>query len=102
VCHQNTKYFARLVVVVFRVFAALKFGQTTLLASLAIHLNTLPGYRYSVSLLAVQGKNRVMGYLEPQIHKALDTDKLSVSICGFHSKKLNFSTVKLSVAIAWK
>lgn len=31
VCQQNTRYFARLVVVVFPVFATLKFGQTTLL-----------------------------------------------------------------------
>ena len=36
----KTKYFARFVVVVFLVFAALKYSQTTLLNSLAIYLNT--------------------------------------------------------------
>lgn len=36
----KTKYFARFVVVVFPVFAALKYGQTTLLNSRAIHLDT--------------------------------------------------------------
>jgi hypothetical protein len=33
----KTKYFARFVVVVFPVFAALNYGQTTLLNSRAIH-----------------------------------------------------------------
>ncbi|MBW4689849.1 MAG: hypothetical protein KME40_33395 [Komarekiella atlantica HA4396-MV6] len=36
----KTKYFARFVVVVFLVFAALKYSQTTLLNSRTIHLNT--------------------------------------------------------------
>ncbi|MGF1988277.1 MAG: hypothetical protein RMY62_010480 [Nostoc sp. ZfuVER08] len=36
----KTEYFARLVVLVFLVFAALKYGQTTLLNSGAIHLDT--------------------------------------------------------------
>ncbi len=38
-----------------------------------------------------------MGYLEPQIHKALDTDKLSVSICvhlWFSFKKIELFNCK--------
>ncbi len=37
VVSTKAKYFARFVVVVFLVFAALKYSQTTLLNSLAIH-----------------------------------------------------------------
>jgi len=47
----KTKYFARFVVVVFPVFATLKYGQTTLLNSRAIYLDT--SLRVGVSLLAV-------------------------------------------------
>ncbi len=36
----KTEYFARFVVVVFTGVAALKYGQTTLLNSRAIHLDT--------------------------------------------------------------
>ncbi|MBN3906255.1 MAG: hypothetical protein HWQ35_06745 [Nostoc sp. NMS1] len=56
----KVEYFARFVVVVFPVFrtlrtlATLKYGQTTLLTSRAIHHNT--SFQVSVSLLAVQGK----------------------------------------------
>jgi hypothetical protein len=52
----KTKYFARFVVVVFPVFAALKYGQTTLLNSLAIHQGRQIK-DYGASLLAVQGKS---------------------------------------------
>lgn len=49
---QN-KYFARFLHVLFPRY---RIGQRTVVNSRAIHLNTLPGYSYSVSLLAVKGK----------------------------------------------
>jgi hypothetical protein len=54
----HNKYFARLGPVLEPRY---RIGQRTVVNSRAIHLNILPGYRYSVSLLAVIGKKRVFG-----------------------------------------